>query len=303
MKRGFIVLFSLAAVMTLAYLTASKWAIHHRTLTFDDPLRGDRTVTIDLSIRRDREMESTAEMIDLPVAVLSHGNTVKNTEYSFLANAFAGRGYMVISIQHDLATDDPMVTKVGEEYVGRRMQYNRGIGNILFALDELKKLYPNADYHHLTLIGHSNGGDISMYFAKLHPDMVKKVVTLDNLRVPFVTDGKVRILSFRSKDPVFKADPGVVPSDDVCAKAGIEVVRTQFQHNELSDRGPDQVKTLIEAKVHQFLDKVDEDDDNPFKLLPTTSADAGAAAETKPVAAPAPVAPVAAAAPLAAAKN
>ena len=303
MKRGFIVLFSLAAVMTLAYLTASKWAIHHRTLTFDDPLRGDRNVTIELAIRRDREMESIAEMIDLPVAVLSHGNTVKNTEYSFLANALAARGYMVVSIQHDLATDDPMVTRVGEEYVGRRMQYNRGIGNILFALDELKKLYPNADYHHLTLIGHSNGGDISMYFAKLHPDMVKKVVTLDNLRVPFVTDGKVRILSFRSKDPVFKADPGVVPSDDVCAKAGIEVVRTQFQHNELSDRGPDQVKTLIEAKVHQFLDKVDEDDDNPFKLLPTTSADAGAAAETKPVAAPAPVAPVAAAAPLAAAKN
>ena len=305
MKRGFIVLFSIAAVMTLAYLTASKWAIHHKSLTFDDPLRDDRNVTVDLAIRRDREMESIADMIDLPVAVLSHGNTVKYTEYSFLANALAARGYMVISIQHDLATDDPMVTKVGEEYVGRRMQYNRGIGNILFAIEELKKVYPNADYHHLTLVGHSNGGDISMYFAKLHPDMVKKVVTLDNLRVPFVTDGNIKILSFRSRDPVFKADPGVVPSDDVCAKAGIEVVRTQFQHNELSDRGPDQVKTLIEAKVHQFLDQVDQDDDNPFKLLPTTSADAGVLAETKtkPAAAPVPAAPVAATAPLSAAKN
>jgi len=305
MKRGFIVLFSVAAVMTLGYFTASKWAIHHKSLTFDDPLRDDRNVTIDLAIRRDREMESIADMIDLPVAVLSHGNTVKYTEYSFLANALAARGYMVISIQHDLATDDPMVTKVGEEYVGRRMQYNRGIGNILFAIEELKKVYPNADYHHLTLVGHSNGGDISMYFAKLHPDMVKKVVTLDNLRVPFVTDGNIKILSFRSRDPVFKADPGVVPSDDVCAKAGIEVVRTQFQHNELSDRGPDQVKTLIEAKVHQFLDQVDQDDDNPFKLLPTTSADAGVLAETKtkPAAAPVPAAPVAATAPLSAAKN
>jgi len=303
MKRGFIVLFSVAAVMTLGYFTASKWAIHHKSLTFDDPLRDDRNVTIDLAIRRDREMESIADMIDLPVAVLSHGNTVKYTEYSFLANALAARGYMVISIQHDLATDDPMVTKVGEEYVGRRMQYNRGIGNILFAIEELKKVYPNADYHHLTLVGHSNGGDISMYFAKLHPDMVKKVVTLDNLRVPFVTDGNIKILSFRSRDPVFKADPGVVPSDDVCAKAGIEVVRTQFQHNELSDRGPDQVKTLIEAKVHQFLDQVDQDDDNPFKLLPTTSADAGALTQTRPAAAPVTPTPVAAAAPLAAAKN
>ena len=304
MKRGFIVLFSLCAIMTLAYFTASKWAIHHKTLTFDDPLRGDRNVTVDLAVRRDREMESIADMIDLPVAILSHGNTVKNTEYSFLANSLAARGYMVVSIQHDLATDDPMVTRVGEEYVGRRMQYNRGIGNIMFAIDELKKVYPNADYHHLTLVGHSNGGDISMYFAKLHPDMVRKVVTLDNLRVPFITDGKVKILSFRSRDPVFKADPGVVPDDEVCAKAGIEVVHTQFQHNDLSDRGPDQVKALIATKVHQFLDEVDQDDDNPFKLLPTTSADAGVVTETKPAApVTSPAAPVAAVAPVASAKN
>jgi pimeloyl-ACP methyl ester carboxylesterase len=254
MKRGFIVL-SICSLITVAYFTASKWAIHHKTLTFVDPLRSDRPVTVDLAVRRDREMESVAEMVELPVAILSHGNTVKFTEYSFLANLFAARGYMVVSIQHDLETDDPMVTKIGEEYVGRRMQYNRGIFNIKFAVDELKKLYPNADYRHLTLIGHSNGGDISMYFAKMHPDMVKKVVTLDNLRVPFVTDGKIKILSFRSKDPVFKADPGVVPSDDICAKAGIEVVRTEFQHNQLSDRGPDNVKAAIQAKVQAFLDE------------------------------------------------
>jgi hypothetical protein len=267
MKRGIIIL-SICSVISLAYFTASKWAIHHKTLTFVDPLRSDRTVTVDLAVRRDREMESIAEMIDLPVAILSHGNTVKNTEYSFLANVFAARGYMVVSIQHDLETDDPMVTKVGEEYVGRRMQYNRGIFNIMFAVDELKKRYPNADYRHLTLIGHSNGGDISMYFAKLHPELVKKVVTLDNLRVPFVTDGKIKILSFRSKDPVFKADPGVVPSDEICAKAGIKVVRTEFQHNDLSDRGPDHVKAAIEAGVQAFLDE----DEGPSSIPLLTAA-------------------------------
>jgi hypothetical protein len=265
MKRGLIVL-SLCALATLAYFSMSKWAIHHRTLTFYDPLRSDRPVTVDLAVRRDREMESIADMAELPVAVLSHGNTVKNTEYSFLANLFAARGYMVMSIQHDLETDDPMVTKTGEEYVGRRMQYNRGIFNIKFAIDELKKQYPNADYAHLTLIGHSNGGDISMYFAKLHPEMVKKVVTLDNLRVPFITDGKVKILSFRSKDPVFKADPGVVPDDETCAKAGITVVRTEFQHNDLSDRGSDTVKESIQAKVQAFLDE-DEGTGSSLPLL------------------------------------
>ena len=265
MKRGLIVL-SLCAVAIVGYFTSSKWAIHHKTLTFEDPLRSDRSVTIDVAVRRDREMEAIADMIELPVAIVSHGNTVKNTEYSFLTNLFAARGYLVVSVQHDLATDDPMVTKAGEEYVGRRMQYNRGIFNIKFAVEELQKLYPNADYHHLTLIGHSNGGDISMYFAKLHPEMVKKVVTLDNLRVPFLIDGKIKILSFRSKDPVFKADPGVVPDDDVCAKAGITVVKTGFQHNELSDRGSDSVKASIEAKVNIFLDK-EEKVSSPFGQL------------------------------------
>jgi pimeloyl-ACP methyl ester carboxylesterase len=38
------------------------------------------------------------------------------------------------------------------------------------------------------MVGHSNGGDISMFFAKLYPDQINKVVTLDNLRVPFMTE-------------------------------------------------------------------------------------------------------------------
>jgi hypothetical protein len=265
MKRGFCVL-AVGAVVMVAYFTASRWAVRHETLTFVDPERSDRTVSIDVAVRRDREMEAMGDMIELPVAILSHGNTVKNTEYSFLTNLFAARGYLVVSVQHDLDTDDPMVTKVGEEYVGRRMQYNRGIFNIKFAIEHLEKVFPNADYKHLTLIGHSNGGDISMYFAKLHPELVKKVVTLDNLRVPFLTDGKIKILSFRSKDPVFKTDPGVIPDDETCAKAGIEVVKTDFQHTDLSDRGPDSVKTSIQAKVEQFLDR-EEGVQSPLNML------------------------------------
>jgi predicted esterase len=260
MKRGIAILLSLGALVTSGYFTASKWAIHHTTLTFFDPQRTDRPVAVDIAVRRDKEWEATAEMITLPVVILSHGNTVKFTEYSFLANVFAARGYMVVSIQHDLETDEPMVTKVGEQYVGRAMQYNRGIANIMFAIDELKKLQPNSDYRHLTMVGHSNGGDISMYFAKRYPDMIKKVVTLDNLRVPFMTDGKFKILSFGSRDPVFKADPGVVPDDEICRKAGITVIRTAYQHNELSDRGPDEVKTAIQAILDKFLS---DDEDTP----------------------------------------
>src|SRR5476649_873795 len=233
MKRGILILLSVCALFVVGYFTASKWAIRHETLTFYDPARDNRPVEVDVAVRRDKEMQANAGMNTLPVAILSHGNTVKFTEYSFLANIFAARGYLVVSIQHDLPTDAPMVTKIGELYVGRLPQYQRDIANIKFAVEEMQKVQVNADYDHLTMVGHSMGADVSLYFAKMYPDKIKKVVTLDNLRVPFMTDGKFKILSFRSKDPVFKADPGGVPDDDVCEKAGITVVRTGFQHNDM----------------------------------------------------------------------
>jgi hypothetical protein len=266
MKRGIAVLVSLSALVTVAYFTASKWAIRHETLTFSDPARDNRPVAVDIAVRRDKEMQANAGMITLPVAILNHGNTVKFTEYSFLANVFAARGYMAISIQHDLPTDPPMVTNVGELYVGRLPQIQRGIANIRFAVDQMKKVQPNADFDRLTVVGHSMGGDISMYFAKMYPDQIKKVVTLDNLRVPFMTEGRFKILSFRSKDPVFKPDPGVVPADEVCEKSGITVVQTGFQHNDMRDTGPDAAKASIEGMLDKFLD-----DDSPLKPVETNT--------------------------------
>ena len=259
MKRGIAILLSLSALVTVAYFTASKWAIRHETLTFLDPARDNRPVAVDIAVRRDKEMQADAGMIKLPVAILNLGNTVRFTEYSFLANVFAWRGYLAVSIQHDLPSDPPMVTKVGELYVGRLPQYQRGIANIRFAVDEIKKIQTNADYDRLTIVGHSMGGDISMYFAKQYPDEIKKVVTLDNLRVPFLTEGKFKILSFRSKDNQFKPDPGVVPDAEECEKAGITVVDTGYQHNDMRDTGPDAAKSSIQAMLDRFLNDTDSD--------------------------------------------
>ena len=289
MKRGITILVSLLALATLGYFTVSKWAIKHQTLTFYDESRGNRPVAVDIAVRRDKEMQADAGLIKLPAAILNHGNTVKFTEYSFLANIFAARGYIVISIQHDLPTDPPMVTKVGELYVGRQPQYLRGVANIRFAVEEMKKVQPNADYDHLTLVGHSAGADISMYFAKLHPELVKKVVTLDNLRVPFMTDGRFKILSFRSKDPVFKTDPGVIPAEEECEKAGITVVRTTFQHNDMRDTGPEEAKESIQGMVDKFLE-----DDSSLRPVPPQSppplmTDAGPVAPFVPVTPAAPL--------------
>lgn len=264
MKRGISVLLGLSAVAVAAYFTASKWAIRHETLTFYDNDRG-RPIEVAIAVRRDKEMTANAGMNVLPIAIVNHGNTVRFTEYSFLANVLAARGYMAVSIQHDLASDAPLVTKVGEPYVGRLPVYERGVRNIHFTVEQMRKIQPNADYDHLTLVGHSNGGDISMFFAKQYPEEVKKVVTLDNLRVPFLTEGKFKILSFRSKDPVFKADPGVVPDNDICEQSGITVVNTGFQHTDMSDRGPDNVKTTIQGVLDKFLE-----DDSKLAPVDTT---------------------------------
>ena len=262
MKRGIAVLVSLSALAAIGYFTAAKWAIRHEEMTFYDAARNNRPVAVDIAIRRDKEMQANGGLYKLPVAIFSHGNTVKFTDYSFLANVFAARGYMVISIQHDLPTDPPMVTKVGELYVGRQPQYLRGVANIKFAVEQMRNVQPNADYDDLTLVGHSAGADISMYFAKLYPARTKKVVTLDNLRVPFVTNGKFKILSFRSKDPIFKTDPGVIPPEDVLKKAGIDIIQTGFRHNDMRDTGPDQAREAIQGVLDNFIE-----DETPLKSV------------------------------------
>jgi hypothetical protein len=254
MKRALAVFACLCALTGGAYFAASKWAIRHETLDLFDASR-QRPITVDLAVRRDYEMKANAGVWKLPVAIISNGNTVKNTEYSFLANLLATRGYLVASIQQDLPSDPPLVTRIGLPFVGRKQVYERGEANILFVREQMKKLQPNADYDHLTLVGHSNGGDVSMYCARQHPELVSKIITLDNLRVPFVLSNKLKILSFRSKDPNFQTDPGVLPTPKAAEADGIDIVRTPFQHTDMSDRGPDSVKERIQATLDQFLSK------------------------------------------------
>ncbi|HVX76084.1 MAG TPA: alpha/beta fold hydrolase [Bradyrhizobium sp.] len=279
MKRGIAVLASVCLLMVAVYFAIVKWGIVHETLNFYDASR-QRPVAVDLAVRRDYQLKADDGFWKLPVAIISNGNTVKNTEYSFLANAFAARGYLVASIQQDNPGDPPLMTIPGEPYVGRTGVYKKGEANILFVINQLKKQEPDADYDHLTLVGHSNGGDISMYFAKEHPELVSKVVTLDNLRVPFVENAKMKILSFRSDDPNFKTDPGVLPTAAQAIKNSIDIIRTKFQHTEMSDRGPTSVKEKIQADLDKFLNNTGNSElspastDNPLIAKSPTSGQA-----------------------------
>src|SRR5947209_3544912 len=252
MKKVFAILAFVCVLGVAEYVVVSKFAIRHEMLTLFDASR-QRPISVEIAVRRDYETKANLGLWKLPLAIISNGNTVKATEYSFLANVLAARGYLVASIQQDLPSDPPLMTHVGQPYVGRREVYIRCEANILFVLNDLKGRQVNADFDHLTLVGHSNGGDVSMYVARQHPELVSKVITLDNLRVPFVLSDRMKILSFRSKDPNFKTDPGVLPAPGQAKSGRVDIVDTGALHTDLSDRGPQSVKEKIQATLDRFL--------------------------------------------------
>jgi hypothetical protein len=248
------VLFSLVAVVAVAvvwgYLYLIKYDIRREQLDLVDTSRNNRSVPVELAISRRAELKAKFGFKPR-VAIVNHGNTVRNTEYALFGDVLATQGYLVASIQHDVPGDPQLVTIQGQPYVGRMPSYQRGEKNILFAIEEIKKRYPDPDFTTVTMFGHSQGGDIAMYFAGQHPELVTKVITLDNIRVPILMAGRQRILSLRSSN--FKADPGVVPPAEEQQDAGVEVVHTDFQHDHFSDRGPDTVRLTVRDLLAKFL--------------------------------------------------
>ncbi|SHE85547.1 Dienelactone hydrolase [Pedobacter caeni] len=187
----------------------------------------------------------------IPV-ILSPGYPGKNIHYRYIAQNLAEKGYLVVTIQHDLPSDSPIPT--GENLYQRRLPFwETGVANILFVIEKLKKKYPNAEYRHLVLIGHSNGGDISMLMTSKYPDMVSKVISLDNRRAPFPRIKSPRLYSIRSKDQI--ADPGVIPSTAEIKKYAMTIVKTETNHDDMGGAATkaqlDEINSLIESFLHK----------------------------------------------------
>ena len=109
-----------------------------------------------------------------------------------------------------------------------------------------------------------------------------------------MTDGRFKILSFRSKDPGVQDRSGRHSfRGDICKKAGITVVRTSFQHNDMRDTGPEEAKESIQEMVDKFIA-----DDSPLRAVETRTprplmTDAGPVTPFAPVKPPAtPAAPL-----------
>ena len=100
----------------------------------------------------------------------------------------------------------------------------------------------------LILVGHSNGGDISMMFADIHHELVSKIISLDSLRYPFTKNKDIPILRFAASNT--KPDKDIVPA------SGVEVVFIkEAKHIDLCDRGNNIIKSKIQNSIIEFLTK------------------------------------------------
>jgi predicted esterase len=189
------------------------------------------------------------------VVIFSHGYGANkggdNLAYSYLNENLASHGYFVASVQHELPTDSLLPT-TGIPQIVRRTNWERGVENILFVLNELKRTYPELDYKHIILIGHSNGGDMSMLFGRKYPDLVDKIISLDNRRVALPRTKHPKIYSLRSSDQ--PADEGVLPTPEEQQEYGTKIIKLNHtMHNDMDNDATDEQRKEINNYILDFL--------------------------------------------------
>ena len=189
------------------------------------------------------------------VVIFSHGYGQNKGDsylaYSYLTNFLASKGYFVVSIQHELSTDS-LIPSAGTPQIVRRPFWDRGADNILFVINELRKINPELDFNRITLIGHSNGADMVALFPQKYPNVVYKIITLDNRRMPLPRTAYPQIYSLRSSDQ--PADEGVLPTDEEKKKYGIKIIKLPNTiHNDMDDNANTKQRKEINNYVLRFL--------------------------------------------------
>ena len=219
------------------------------TFRFVDEARGRE---IPYVLYRPEKVDS-AKPIQL--VVFSHGygkNYSKNyLGYTYITKFLAKKGFWVLSIQHELPGDPPLA--FGDSIYAKRLPvWTRGMESIRTTIRHFKANYPNLKIESVDLVGHSNGGDMSVLSAITFPNEFRKIVTLDNLRCPFPLQLNPKVMSLRSSDKT--PDDGVIPDARICDSLGIEIVQLKkVKHNDMTDYASRTQKKQIIAPIYRFL--------------------------------------------------
>lgn len=210
----------------------------------------DRSIPIEVVLPQSSASCTTTEQCD--VAFISAGNRVPFTKYSFVGEMLNGRGYMTIYVDHELPSD-PHLSKTGDLYKTRIENWTRGAQTLNVLQQELASRFPAYDFDKLTLVGHSNGGDISTWLSNENKGYISQLITLDHKRVTLPKSEKIRVLSIRATE--YPTKEGVLPTESEQKQYGSCVVEIpDSKHMDLSDYGSNLAKQSTNDIIVGFLD-------------------------------------------------
>lgn len=185
-----------------------------------------------------------------PVAILSPGYGLSGSDYSFVTQNLNRMGYLVVALRDssggmELDQDAPIAKQL------RAMAHvtSRSISTVI---DGTAVRYPQFDWRHLLLVGHSLGGDSSAQFAADNPSRVSSLISLDNRRVALPRSADINVLTIRASDTT--ADPGVLPNKKERDHYSTCVVHIKgSRHKDMQDAGSEQLKAKIVSAIDTFL--------------------------------------------------
>lgn len=190
-----------------------------------------------------------------PVIIFNHGYGQNAPDsylsYSCLTKPLARKGYYVISIQHELSNDLPLAM-TGNFMETRMPDWERGVENILFAIKAFKNLRSDMNWNNITVMGHSNGGDMAMLFATKHPTMAQKIISLDHRRMVMPRCSSPGIYTLRGSD--YEADENVIPTVEEQHKYHISVIQLDdIKHGDMDNKGKREQHDRILHYLYKFL--------------------------------------------------
>lgn len=205
---------------------------------------------ISVDVHTPADIETCTKTPRCPVAILSPGYGLSGSDYSFVTNDLNRMGYLVIALRDSAGgmTLDPGAP-VSPQVQAIARTTSKSISTVI---DETAVRYPQFDWQHLLLVGHSLGGDSSAQFSADNASRVSSLISFDSRRVALPRAEGIHVLTIRASD--YPADPGVLPNEVERRRYGVCVVRIEgSRHNDMQDAGSEQLKAKMTSAIATFL--------------------------------------------------
>jgi len=92
---------------------------------------------------------------------------------------------------------------------------------------------------------------MSVLFAHLYPELVEKIISMDNRRMKLPRTAKPKVFTLRSND--YPADDGVLPTSEEIKKFDITVQFTNINHSNMDSDATEEERKYINSKILDYL--------------------------------------------------